>query len=73
MTQSKIMSVIEVATNISTGFLINWTANLFVLPAFGFPVTGGQAFQMGLIFTVIAIARSWVVRRAFNRLQGVAA
>ena len=66
MTQSRIASAAEVATNITTGFAINWAANVTILPAMGYQITGGQAFGMGLIITVISVIRGYVIRRAFN-------
>lgn len=65
--QSRMGSLIEVCINILIGFVINWFANLLILPLFGFNVTGSQAFHMGLLFTVISVARSYVVRRWFER------
>lgn len=66
MTQSRLGSAIEVAANIVIGFAINWVVNLVVLPLYGFQVSPGQAFSMGLVFTVIAIVRGYVLRRYFN-------
>lgn len=36
---------------------------------FGLPVNAGQAAGIGLAFTGISIARSYLLRRAFNRLH----
>jgi len=73
MNQSRLGSLIEVLFNIAIGFAINWVANLFILPLYGFQITGGQAFSMGLIFTVISVVRSYIIRRWFNaRLQQLA-
>lgn len=66
MNQSKLGSIIEVAMNILIGFTINWVCNLWILPLYGFNITGGQAFSMGLIFTIISVARGYVLRRFFN-------
>ena len=66
MTQSRLGSLIEALFNVLIGFAINWVANLWILPMYGFHVTGGQAFSMGLIFTVISVARSYLLRRFFN-------
>lgn len=66
MSQSRLGSLVEAVINVLIGFSINWVANLLVLPLFGFHVTGSQAFHMGLIFTVISVARSYAVRRWFN-------
>lgn len=67
MRQTRLGSLVEVSVNIAIGFAINWLANILVLPLFGFHVTGAQAFSIGLIFTVISVARSYVVRRWFER------
>lgn len=67
MNQTRLGSLIEVMVNIVIGFAINMVANLWVLPLYGFQVTGGQAFSMGLIFTVISVVRSYCIRRWFNQ------
>lgn len=73
MTQTRLGSLIEAGFNIAIGFSINWCANLLILPLFGFAVTGGQAFGIGVFFTVISLVRSYVIRRWFNaRLQRAA-
>lgn len=66
MNQTRLGSLIEVCINIVIGFAINWVANLWILPLYGFHITGGQAFSMGLIFTAISVARSYIIRRWFN-------
>ena len=66
MTQTRLGSFIEAWVNVAIGFGINWCANLLILPLFGFHITGAQAFNMGLIFTVISVARSYAIRRWFN-------
>lgn len=73
MNQTRLGSLIEVCLNILIGFSINWIANIYILPLYGFAITGGQAFSMGLIFTVISVVRGYVIRRWFNaRLQATA-
>jgi hypothetical protein len=73
MNQTRLGSLIEAIVNILIGFGINFIANLIVLPRFGFAVTPSQAFGIGLVFTVISIARSYVIRRWFNaRLHAAA-
>lgn len=66
MRQTRWGSFVEVCINIAIGFGINWIANITVLPMYGFNVTGGQAFSIGLVFTVISVARSYVIRRWFE-------
>lgn len=64
--QSRLSSFIEACVNVSIGFGVSMVANLVVLPAFGYPVTVPDAFGIGLVFTVISVVRSYVVRRVFN-------
>jgi hypothetical protein len=66
MNQTKLGSFIEVCANICVGFLINFIANIYILPLYGFNITGGQAFSMGLLFTVISVVRGYCIRRWFN-------
>ena len=66
MRQTRWGSFVEVCINIAIGFGINWVANITVLPMFGFNVSGSQAFSIGLVFTVISVARSYVIRRWFE-------
>jgi hypothetical protein len=67
--QTRIGSGIEAAVNIVVGFAINWSANMLILPMFGFNLNGRTAFNIGLIFTVISLARQYVLRRYFNGLR----
>lgn len=67
--QSRRWSLIESLAGVVVGFAINWAANLFVLPWFGFAIRPGQAFKMGLVFTGISVARSYALRRVFNGVK----
>lgn len=69
MAQTKIGSLAESVANIAVGFGINFAANLIVLPIFGLAVTPSDAFGIGIIFTAISLARSYVLRRWFNGLK----
>lgn len=69
MSQTKLGSIAESAANIVVGFAINFTANLIVFPLFGYHITAGQAFWVGVIFTMISLMRSYVLRRWFNGLR----
>jgi hypothetical protein len=67
--QTKLGSVIEALANIVVGFAINWCANMVILPWFGFNIKPLAAFNMGLVFTAVSLARSYVLRRWFNGLK----
>jgi hypothetical protein len=66
MNQTKMESFVEAWVNVFIGFPINYVANLVVLPWFGYEVGPGKAFWIGVVFTVISVARSYLVRRFFN-------
>lgn len=68
MSQSKLGSLAESAANIAIGFTINFFANMVLLPLVGITqLTVGNNLQLGCAFTVISLARSYVLRRWFNR------
>lgn len=67
--QTKLGSFVEAWANIAVGFGINFVANLLVLPMFGFGVTPSDALGIGVVFTAISLARSYVLRRWFNGLK----
>lgn len=67
--QTRMGSFVEAWANILVGFSVNFIANLAVLPLFGFNVTPSDAFGIGLVFTVISLARSYALRRWFNSLR----
>lgn len=67
--QTRIGSLTEALINLVVGFAINWSANMIILPWFGFPITGQTAFNIGLFFTVISLVRSYCLRRFFNYIK----
>lgn len=67
VSQTKVGSLIEAWANVFIGFWINFFANLLILPLFGFTsLTLTTNFVIGGIYTVISVARSYVIRRWFN-------
>jgi hypothetical protein len=67
MNQTRLVSFIETMINILIGFAINFVANLVILPMFGFEsLTLTTNFEIGLLYTVISVIRSYVIRRWFN-------
>jgi hypothetical protein len=68
MGQTKKASIIETITNILIGYWINFLGNWFILPLFGMEVSFSQNIQIGLLFTIISVARSYGLRRLYNYL-----
>ena len=69
MSQTRRGSLVEAWANIVVGFTINFFANLLIFPLFGMHISPGDNFIMGLIYTVISLVRSYVLRRWFNGLK----
>ena len=65
--QTRVGAFVEAWANVAIGYSINFTANLIVLPAFGFAVTVTDALGIGVVFTVISVVRSYLIRRFFNK------
>lgn len=65
--QSRLESAIEVVVSTAIGFIVAFTANLLILPLFGFTPTFSQNFWLTVFFTFVSIVRGIVVRRLFNR------
>lgn len=67
MKQSRIDSLMEAVVNVLIGFTINFVANWLILPwFFGIEADLVSFAWLGAIYTVISIARSYAIRRAFN-------
>jgi hypothetical protein len=65
--QSKRMSLAEAWTNIVIGFSINFTANLWIIPAMtGVELAHTANFWGGWVYTTVSITRQYVLRRFFN-------
>lgn len=59
-------SLIEAGMSTVIGFLLNLILSPIVYPIFGHSFTMGQNVGIALLFTVISIARGYVIRRWFN-------
>lgn len=69
MSQSKLASMVEVATNMAVGFIVSVYAQAVIFPLYGFStLTIKENVQIVTIFTIISMVRSYLVRRFFNWL-----
>lgn len=64
--QSRLGSFVEACINVLIGFWINFFANLVILPMVGFHISIAQNFYIGLLYTLVSVARSYCIRRWFN-------
>ncbi len=63
---SRWKSFSEVVLNIAVGFLINYTANVVILPAYGMPFNAYVFLEIGILYTLVSIARQYLFRRLFE-------
>jgi len=66
MNQSKLGSLIETCANTAIGFVLSYCLGLIVFKAYGLQVSAALNLQITLWFTVLSIARGYVIRRFFN-------
>ena len=69
--QSKKDSLIESLTSTTIGWLIGVILNLTVLPLFDYNITVVDSLLVSLIFTAVSVARGYVIRRTFNRMNKI--
>lgn len=64
--QSRLMSVVEAVTNVVVGYLLAIATQFAVFPLFGVVVSAADNMLIGGIFTAVSLARSYLLRRAFE-------
>lgn len=64
--QTRWMSLVESMTNIAVGYGIAVLTQVIVFPLFGLHATLSENLSIGLIFTLVSLARSYALRRLFN-------
>jgi hypothetical protein len=66
MSQTRKQSAIEAVMNVVVGFAINFTANMTLFPLFGWSISVEQNIGLGILYTLISLARSYCLRRFYN-------
>ena len=69
MSQSRTMSFVESLVNVAIGYFVALGAQLAIFPLFGIHVSLDQNLLIGALFTIVSIARSYALRRMFNRIH----
>ena len=64
--QTKTESFTEASINIVIGYITAIISQLLVFPLFSIEVSLLTNLQIGLYFTLISLARSYLIRRYFN-------
>lgn len=66
MNQHRMDSLMEAVTNTAVGFVISLITWYFVAKAMSIPVTWSQNLIITGIFTVVSVARGYILRRIFD-------
>ena len=69
MKQSRRMSLVESVANVVVGYGIAVVTQMLIFPIFGLHTTLAQNLQMGAVFTIVSIARSFALRRVFEAIR----
>ena len=69
MKQTRLMSFVESVANVIVGYGVAVVTQILIFPIFGLHTTLVQNLQMGAIFTVVSIARSFALRRLFEAIR----
>ena len=64
--QTRLMSLVESVVNIVVGYAVAVLTQLLVFPLFGLAASIGDNLVIGLIFTIVSLARSYALRWFFN-------
>lgn len=67
--QSRLGSFVESLANIAIGYGVAVGAQLLVFPLFGVVIPMSSNLLIGLIFTLVSLVRSYLLRRLFNYLH----
>jgi hypothetical protein len=66
MSQTRRASLLEAFVNVLIGFWVSVAANLVILPFYGVSPGVGVAVEIGVLFTLVSLIRSYALRRMFN-------
>ena len=61
------MSLIEAITNVVVGYALAVATQIVVFPWFGIETGIGEHLTIGLAFVGVSLARSYLLRRVFER------
>jgi hypothetical protein len=69
MKQSRLMSLVESVANVIVGYGVAVVTQILIFPVFGLQTTLGQNLAMGGVFTIVSLARSFLLRRLFEAIR----
>ena len=67
--QTKKFSLIESITNTLVGLIVSFLVQIIIYPLMSITVRFEQNIVITLIFTIVSILRSYILRRIFNKIR----
>ncbi len=67
--QSRLGSFLESLANVAIGYGVAVGAQLAIFPLFGVVIPLSSNLAIGIIFTLVSLVRSYLLRRLFNYLH----
>ena len=67
--QTRRQSMIETCINVAIGYGVALASQVLIFPLFGIHIPLSSNLMIGAFFTVISIARGYLVRRLFNHIH----
>lgn len=64
--QSRRHSFLESTANTTVGYFVNLGVQMVVFPLFGMHISLAENVGIGAIFTVVSIARGYILRRIYE-------
>jgi hypothetical protein len=61
------MSLVEAVANVVVGYGVAVVTQILIFPIFGLQTTLAQNLNMGAVFTIVSLGRSYALRRLFER------
>ncbi len=65
--QSRLLSLVEAATNVVVGYVLAIATQIVVFPWFGIETGLAEHMTIGLAFIGVSLARGYLLRRVFER------
>jgi hypothetical protein len=63
------MSLVEAITNVLVGYGLAVLTQILVFPIFGLRASLSDNLAIGIVFTIVSIARSYALRRLFEGIR----
>ena len=67
--QTKALSLVESAVNVSIGLLMSFVIQLLLYPLLGITVSLNQNLIITIVFFIASFVRGYLIRRFFNSLK----